>query len=184
MSPDLSRSPTGRVFEMSGSPPTPAHIQLCHLLVVPQTKSGLPRRRSSSLSVRELKSRRASRPSRTRADSGVDTAFEPIGATREPRRFVAGRLCRPDFFAPAQTGRGRADHLRNQYRGHVAGDVSSRRMARWRDCAVAASWFGGTETYFYQNNPMILDSTGATMRAKSTSSAPLPRSRAQTTSTG
>ncbi|MGZ8467678.1 MAG: glycine/sarcosine/betaine reductase component B subunit, partial [Candidatus Binatia bacterium] len=44
MSPDPSRSATGRVLEMSGSATAgSAYSKLCHLLVVPQTKPGLPR---------------------------------------------------------------------------------------------------------------------------------------------
>src|SRR5512147_1626119 len=44
MSPDPSRSATGRVLEMNGDATAgSAYSKLCHLLIVPQTKPGLPR---------------------------------------------------------------------------------------------------------------------------------------------
>ena len=57
----------------------------------------------------------------------------------------------------------------------------------WLDGAIVPSlqsWFGGTETYFYQNHPVILNSTGAITPGKLTSSGPSPRSPVPITSTG
>ena len=139
MSPDPSRSATGRVLEMSGSATAgSAYSKLCHLLVVPQTKSGLPRSavlkayRVASVKVAVRLARAAL------AQHGVHTDFDPIGAEDESREGLsAGRLHRPDFFAPAQTRGGRADSLWDQYRRHAAASFPSRRMARRRVGAVA-----------------------------------------------
>ena len=92
-----------------------------------------------SLPYRQRQSRRSSRPSRARPHAAVRCRLSIPSAPMEPGRegLTAGRLYRPDFFAPAQTGGRRADYLWDQYRRHAAGNSPSRRMARRRAGAVA-----------------------------------------------
>ena len=101
MSPDPTRSATGRVLEMSGSATAgSAYSKLCHLLVVPQTKSGLPR--SAMLKAYRVASVkvavRLARAALAQAPASTQT-FEPIGAEDKSREgLVRGSLISGRFF--------------------------------------------------------------------------------------
>ncbi len=160
MSPDPSRSPTGRVLEMSGAATAgSAYAKLSHLLIIPQTKSGLSRSvvlkayRVASIKV-AVHLARASlnvKPASTEA-------FEPIGANDQsraglPRVVYIGQIFsrqrKPAVDEPILYGTNTDGML-----------PIILHPDEWLDGALVPSlnsWFGGTETYFYQNHPVVLD---------------------------
>ena len=160
MSPDPSRSPTGRVLEMSGDATAgSAYAKLCHVLVIPQTKAGLPR--SVTLKAYRIASIKVAvhlaRASLHVKPASIET-FEPIGAedkSREglPRVVYIGQIFsrqrRPAVDEPILYGTNTDGML-----------PIILHPDEWLDGALVPSlnsWFGGTETYFYQNNPVVLD---------------------------
>jgi len=160
MSPDPSRSPTGRVLEMSGSATAgSAYAKLCHLLVIPQTKAGLPR--SVVLKAYRMASIKVAvhlaRASLNVKPATIET-FEPIGAddkSREglPRVVYIGQIFsrqrKPAVDEPILYGTNTDGLL-----------PVILHPDEWLDGALVPSlnsWFGGTETYFYQNHPVVLD---------------------------
>jgi glycine reductase len=160
MSPDPSRSATGRVLEMSGSATAgSAYSNLCHLLVVPQSKPGLPRSAvlkayrvaGVKVAVHLARAALAQAPASTQK-------FEPIGAedkSREglPRVVYIGQIFsrqrKPAVDEPIIYGTNTDGML-----------PLVLHPDEWLDGALVPSlnsWFGGTETYFYQNHPVVLD---------------------------
>src|SRR6476620_2911606 len=160
ISPDLTRSATGRVLEMSGAPADASdYANLHHLLVIPQTKPGLSRQavekayRLAGLRVAVALARLAA----TEAPESV-MRFEPVGPAetgREglPRVAYVGQIFsrqrKPEVDEPILYGANTDGML-----------PVVLHPDEWLDGAVVPSlhsWSGGTETYFYQNHPIILD---------------------------
>jgi glycine reductase len=160
MSPDPSRSATGRVLEMSGDATAgSAYSKLCHLLIVPQTKLGLPR--SAVLKAYRLAGVKvAVHLAQAALDkkSASNETFEPIGAEATgraglPRVVYIGQIFsrqrKPAVDEPILYGTNTDGML-----------PVILHPDEWLDGALVPSlnsWFGGTETYFYQNHPVILD---------------------------
>ena len=159
MSPDPSRSPTGRVLEMSGDATGSAYAKLCHLLVIPRTKAGLPR--SAVLKAYRFASIKVAvhlaRAALNLKPAAMET-FEPVGAddqSREgtPRVVYIGQIFsrqrKPAVDEPILYGTNTDGML-----------PIILHPDEWLDGALVPSlnsWFGGTETYFYQNHPVVLD---------------------------
>jgi sarcosine reductase len=156
MSPDPSRSATGRVLEMTGDATAgSAYSQLCHLLIVPQTKPGLPR--STVLKAYRVAGVKVAvhlaRAALDQQPTSVHT-FDPIGANDElPRVVYIGQIFsrqrKPAVDEPILYGTNTDGML-----------PVILHPDEWLDGALVPSlnsWFGGTETYFYQNHPVILD---------------------------
>ena len=161
MSPDPSRSATGRVLEMSGDATAgSAYSKLCHLLIVPQTKPGLPR--SAVLKAYRVAGVKVAvhlaRAALEQKPASTET-FEPIGAEGTvheglPRVVYIGQIFsrqrKPAVDEPILYGTNTDGMLPRAYL----------HPDEWLDGALVPSlnsWFGGTETYFYQNHPVILD---------------------------
>jgi glycine reductase len=158
ISPDLTRSATGRVLEMSGAPAqASAYAALAHLLVVPHTKPNLPRPavekayRIAGIRVAVALARCAlSQP----ADSHQFEAVGPVDRSRcGPRIAYIGQIFsrqrKPAVDEPILYGANTDGML-----------PVVLHPDEWLDGAVVPSlhsWFGGTETYYYQNHPIILD---------------------------
>ena len=160
ISPDLTRSATGRVLEMAGAPAQASdYSTLRHLIVIPQTKAGLPRHtvekvyRMASIRIAVALARLAlNQPPATQEQ------FDPVGPAqpgREGLRRVAyvgqifSRQRKPQVDEPILYGANTDGMLPVMLHPD-----------EWLDGAVVPSlhsWFGGTETYFYQNQPIILD---------------------------
>ncbi|MGZ8500489.1 MAG: glycine/sarcosine/betaine reductase component B subunit [Candidatus Binatia bacterium] len=160
MSPDPSRSATGRVLEMSGSATAgSAYSKLCHLLVVPQTKPGLPR--STVLKAYRVAGVKVAvhlaRAALAQAPASTQT-FEPIGAEDKSREG----LCRVVYIGQIFS-RQRKPAVDEPiiYGTNTDGMLPViLHPDEWLDGALVPSlnsWFGGTETYFYQNHPVVLD---------------------------
>jgi len=159
ISPDLTRSATGRVLEMSGAPAeASAYSSLTHLLVIPHTKANLPRQavekcyRIAGIRVAVAVARLAlGQPAHSQHQ------FEPIGpaASRAGLSRVAyigqifSRQRKPAVDEPILYGANTDGMLPVMLHPD-----------EWLDGAIVPSlhsWFGGTETYYYQNHPIILD---------------------------
>ncbi len=160
MSPDPSRSATGRVLEMSGSATAgSAYSKLCHLLVVPQTKSGLPR--SAVLKAYRVASVkvavRLARAALAQAPASTQT-FEPIGAEDKSREGLSRVVYIGQIFSRQRKPAVDEPIL---YGTNTDGMLPViLHPDEWLDGALVPSlnsWFGGTETYFYQNHPVVLD---------------------------
>lgn len=159
MSPDPSRSATGRVLEMNGDATAgSAYSKLCHLLIVPQTKPGLPR--SAVLKAYRLAGVKVAvhlaRAALEQKPAATET-FEPIGEATDraglPRVVYVGQIFsrqrKPAVDEPILYGTNTDGML-----------PVILHPDEWLDGALVPSlnsWFGGTETYFYQNHPVILD---------------------------
>ena len=160
ISPDLTRSATGRVLEMSGAPAAASdYAALTHLLVALHTKSGLARQavertyRIAGVRIAVALARSALND----APAQVET-FDPVGPAeigREglPRVAYVGQIFsrqrKPEVDEPILYGANTDGML-----------PIVLHPDEWLDGAVVPSlhsWFGGTETYFYQNHPIILD---------------------------
>ena len=160
MSPDPSRSATGRVLEMSGSATAgSAYSKLCHLLVVPQTKSGLPR--SAVLKAYRVASVkvavRLARAALAQAPASTQT-FEPIGAEDKSREGLSRVVYIGQIFSRQRKPAVDEPII---YGTNTDGMLPViLHPDEWLDGALVPSlnsWFGGTETYFYQNHPVVLD---------------------------
>jgi sarcosine reductase len=159
ISPDLTRSATGRVLEMSGAPAeASAYSLLTHLLVIPHTKANLPRQ-SVEKAYRIAGIRVAVALGRLALKQLADSQhrFEPIGpAARHaglPRVAYVGQIFsrqrKPAVDEPILYGANTDGMLPIMLHPD-----------EWLDGAIVPSlhsWFGGTETYYYQNHPIILD---------------------------
>jgi glycine reductase len=160
ISPDLTRSATGRVLEMTGEPaPASPYAALTHLLVIPKTKEGLARPAVE----------------KTYRVAGMRIA---VALARAAIKTAPHSTYQFDPISPAATDRGGLPRIA------YIGQIFSRQRKpavdepilygantdgmlpivlhpdEWLDGAVVPSlhsWFGGTETYFYQNHPIILD---------------------------
>jgi glycine reductase len=160
LSPDPTRSATGRVLVMSGAPAAASDYgSLCHLVVIPHTKAGLPRQavekayRIASLRVAVALARAAlDRPPHSLF------RFEPVGPSKRgredlPRIAYVGQIFsrqrKPEVDEPILYG------------ANTEGMMPVLlHPDEWLDGAIVPSlhsWFGGTETYFYQNQPIILE---------------------------
>jgi hypothetical protein len=160
MSPGEGRSATGRVLEMSGPVVSASdYSSLQHLLIIPRSKPGVPRQVV-------LKAYRL---------AALKVAVQIAGCAID--RAPASTQCFPSIDPSSQD---RRDLSRVAYVGQI---FSRQRKPgvdepilygantdgmlpmmlhpdEWLDGAVVPSlnsWFGGTETYFYQNHPVILE---------------------------
>lgn len=160
ISPDLTRSATGRVLEMSGAPVEASdYAALRHLIVIPHTKPGLTRQaiervyRIAGLRIAvEL-----ARSALNHIPAEVQT-FQPVGPAENgrdglPRVAYVGQIFsrqrKPEIDEPILYGANTDGMLPVMLHPD-----------EWLDGAIVPSlhsWFGGTETYFYQNHPIILD---------------------------
>lgn len=160
ISPDLTRSATGRVLEMSGAPAEASdYAALTHLLVTPHTKPGMTRQaiektyRIAGIRVAVALARSAANDS----PANLQT-FEPVGPRENgreglPRVAYVGQIFsrqrKPAVDEPILYGANTDGML-----------PVVLHPDEWLDGAIVPSlhsWFGGTETYFYQNHPIILD---------------------------
>ena len=160
ISPDLTRSATGRVLEMAGAPAQASpYSALTHLLLIPRTKPGLPRQ-----AIEKAYRIAGIRVAVALARAAVKTAprsarqFEPVGPAS------AGRAGLPRVAYIGQIfSRQRKPAVDEPilYGANTDGMLPIvLHPDEWLDGAVVPSlhsWFGGTETYFYQNHPIILD---------------------------
>lgn len=160
MSPDLTRSATGRVLEMQGAPAAASpYAALTHLLVVPSTKAGLPRQalekayRIAGLRVAVALARAAinEAPQSTRRFPALGPALKDRAGL--PRIAYVGQIFsrqrKPEVDEPILYGANTDGML-----------PIVLHPDEWLDGAIVPSlhsWFGGTETYFYQNHPIIMD---------------------------
>jgi len=160
ISPDLTRSATGRVLEMSGAPAEASdYAALAHLLVIPHTKPGMPRQ-AIEKAYRIAGIRVAVALARTALDHvpADRQTFEPVGPGENgrdglPRVAYVGQIFsrqrKPAVDEPILYGANTDGMLPVMLHPD-----------EWLDGAIVPSlhsWFGGTETYFYQNHPIILD---------------------------
>ena len=160
ISPDLTRSATGRVLELSGAPAQASdYANLHHLLVIPQTKPELSRH-AIEKAYRFAGVRLAVELARTACDQKPEslTQFEPVGPA-EPGRESLPRIA----YVGQIFSRQRKPEVDEPilYGANTDGMLPVvLHPDEWLDGAVVPSlhsWFGGTETYFYQNHPIILD---------------------------
>jgi glycine reductase complex component B subunit alpha and beta len=160
ISPDLTRSATGRVLEMSGAPAeASAYSSLKHLLVIPHTKAGLTRQAvERAYRIAGIRAAVAvGRIALTESPRSVHQ-FDPIGPAINdrsglPRIAYVGQIFsrqrKPEVDEPILYGANTDGMLPVMLHPD-----------EWLDGAIVPSlhsWFGGTETYFYQNHPIILD---------------------------
>jgi glycine reductase len=160
MTPDPTRSATGRVLEMSGPVVAASDYSgLQHLLVIPRTKAALSRHailksyRLASVKVAVHLARAA-----VNQPPGSVQTFEPIGPNQKgreelPRVAYIGQIFsrqrKPAIDEPILYGTNTDGML-----------PVLLHPDEWLDGAIVPSlnsWFGGTETYFYQNHPVILE---------------------------
>jgi glycine reductase len=160
ISPDLTRSATGRVLEMSGAAAEASeYSSLRHLIVIPHTKPGLARQalekayRLAGVQVAVAIAQTALHhaPAELRR-------FEPVGPAENgreglPRVAYIGQIFsrqrKPAVDEPILYGANTDGMLPVMLHPD-----------EWLDGALVPSlhsWFGGIETYFYQNHPVILD---------------------------
>lgn len=160
MTPDPTRTATGRLLEMTGSAAAGSdYSALQHLLVLPHTIPGLPRQAI-------LKAYRLAgvRVAVFLAQAALDCTpqslhtFDPIGSLERgreglPRVAYIGQIFsrqrRPAVDEPILYGTNTEGML-----------PLLLHPDEWLDGALVPSlnsWFGGTETYFYQNHPVILE---------------------------
>ena len=157
---DPTRTQTGRILEMSG-PATAGsdYSALQHLIVIPHTKAGsgaLSDFESLSYRRREGCSLACQSGARSRACVATNLRFrrasEP-GREGLPRVAYIGQIFsrqrKPAVDEPILYGTNTDGML-----------PVVLHPDEWLDGAIVPSlnsWFGGTETYFYQNHPVILD---------------------------
>jgi sarcosine reductase len=158
ISPDLTRSATGRVLEMSGTPAEASpYSVLTHLLVIPHTKANLPRQ-AIERAYRIAGIRVAVTLARLAVGHAADSRhrFEAVGPSASrglPRIAYIGQIFsrqrKPAVDEPILYGANTDGMLPIMLHPD-----------EWLDGAIVPSlhsWFGGTETYYYQNHPIILD---------------------------
>jgi glycine reductase len=159
-SPGESRSPTGRLLEMSGRvAEATKYSSLQHLVVVPHTQAGLPnlaadkayRRAGLKLSVHVARAALDQTPTSTHT-------FEAVGPVEEGREglprvaYVAqifSRQRKPAVDEPILYGTNTDGML-----------PVPLHPDEWLDGGIVPSyhsWVGGPETYFYQNHSVILE---------------------------
>jgi glycine reductase complex component B subunit alpha and beta len=160
ISPDLTRSATGRVLEMSGDAAEACeYSSLRHFIVIPHTKPGLARQalekayRLAGIQVAVAIAKTALNDSPAELKT-----FEPAGPAENgheglPRVAYVGQIFsrqrKPAVDEPILYGANTDGMLPVMLHPD-----------EWLDGALVPSlhsWFGGIETYFYQNHPVILD---------------------------
>jgi glycine reductase len=160
LTPDPTRTATGRILEMAGSATAGSdYSKLRHLLVMPHTKPGLARQavlkayRVAGVQVAVQLARAAIYQKPTSQHT-----FDPVGpmeSEREglPRVAYIGQIFsrqrKPAVDEPILYGTNTEGML-----------PLLLHPDEWLDGALVPSlnsWFGGTETYFYQNHPVILE---------------------------
>jgi sarcosine reductase len=160
MTPDATRSATGRILAMSGRGTEASdYASLRHLLIIPHTKMGKPLQtilkayRMASLRVAVYLARAALGQTPASVQS-----FQPVGPAEAnpeglPRVAYVGQIFsrqrRPGVDEPILYGTNTEGML-----------PVPLHPDEWLDGAIVPSlhsWFGGTETYFYQNHPVILE---------------------------
>ncbi len=160
ISPDLTRSATGRVLEMSGAPVAASdYAALRHLIVIPHTQPGLSRP-AIERAYRIAGLRVAVELARSSLHHAPATCerFDPVGPAENgrdglPRIAYVGQIFsrqrKPEVDEPILYGANTEGMLPIMLHPD-----------EWLDGAIVPSlhsWFGGTETYFYQNHPIILE---------------------------
>ena len=160
MTPDPTRSATGRLLEMSGTAAAASeYSSLHHLLVIPRTKVGLaPHAILQAYRLAGVKvAVHIARAALNHTPVSVET-FEPVGPDEKgreglPRVAYIGQIFsrqrKPAVDEPILYGTNTDGML-----------PILLHPDEWLDGAIVPSlhsWFGGSETYFYQNHPVILD---------------------------
>ena len=160
MTPDPTRSLTGRVLEMSGEAAAASdYSSLRHLLVVPRTRAGLARHavlkayRVAGIKVAVHLARAALELAPASRQSFAPAGPRESGREGLPRVAYIGQIFsrqrKPAVDEPILYGTNTDGML-----------PVLLHPDEWLDGAIVPSlnsWFGGTETYFYQNHPVILD---------------------------
>jgi glycine reductase len=160
MSPDSTRPVTGRLLEMSGSAASGSeYSKLHHLLILPHTKNGLARqvivkayRMAGVRAAVHLAKAAIESPPASRHTFDAVGPMEP-GREGLPRVAYIGQIFsrqrKPAVDEPILYGTNTEGML-----------PLLLHPDEWLDGALVPSlhsWFGGTETYFYQNHPVILE---------------------------
>jgi len=160
MTPDPTRTATGRILEMSGSATKGSdYSSLRHLIIIPRTKPGLPR--STVLKAYRIAGLKAAvylAQTAIEQPTASQTTFAAAGPAESdrdglPRVAYIGQIFsrqrKPAVDEPILYGTNTDGML-----------PVLLHPDEWLDGAIVPSlnsWFGGTETYFYQNHPVILD---------------------------
>ncbi|HXV49274.1 MAG TPA: glycine/sarcosine/betaine reductase component B subunit, partial [Candidatus Binatia bacterium] len=160
ISPDLTRSATGRVLEMSGAPVDASdYASLRHLIIIPHTKPGLSRQAVEKV-YRMASIRVAVTLARTGSDQPAQSVeqFDPVGPAERGREGLSRVVYVGQIFSRQRKPAVDEPIL---YGANTDGMLPVMlHPDEWLDGAIVPSlhsWFGGTETYFYQNHPIILD---------------------------
>jgi glycine reductase len=160
ISPDPTRSATGRVLEMSGgSVEASEYSALRHLIVIPHTKPGLPRP-ALERAYRIAGIRVAVELARSAWNHPpVDLqTFDPVGPAENSREGLPRVAYIGQIFSRQRKPAVDEPIL---YGANTDGMLPILlHPDEWLDGAIVPSlhsWFGGTETYFYQNHPIILE---------------------------
>ena len=160
MTPDPTRTATGRILEMSGPAANgSAYAALHHLLVMPHTKAGIPRQ--TVLKAYRIAGLRAAvyvAQAALGQEPATSETFDCVGP------FVVGREGLPRV---AYIGQIFSRQRKPAVDEPILYGTNTEGMLpvllhpdEWLDGALVpslSSWFGGTETYFYQNHPVILE---------------------------
>ena len=160
MSPGEGRSATGRVLEMSGAVVSASdYSSLQHLLIIPHTKPGLSRPavlkayRLAALKVAVQVARCAI----DQAPASIEI-FPSIGPWLQDRGDLS-RVAYVGQIFSRQRKPGVDEPI--LYGANTDGMLPVvLHPDEWLDGAIAPalnSWFGGMETYFYQNHPVVLE---------------------------
>ena len=160
MSPGEGRSTTGRVLEMSGPMVSASDYSfLQHLLIIPHTKPGLPR--AVVLKAYRLAALKAAvQIARCAIDQvpASTQSFPSIGPSWQDRVDLSRVAYIGQIFS-RQRKPGVDEPI--LYGANTDGMLPVvLHPDEWLDGAIVPSlhsWFGGTETYFYQNHPVILE---------------------------
>jgi glycine reductase complex component B subunit alpha and beta len=160
ITPDPTRTQTGRILEMSGSAVAASdYSALRHLIVIPRTRIGLPR--SAVLKAYRIAGLKAAvylARAAIHQNPASQHTFDPVGPAEWERDGLArvayigqifSRQRKPAVDEPILYGTNTEGML-----------PVLLHPDEWLDGAIVPSlnsWFGGTETYFYQNHPVILD---------------------------
>jgi glycine reductase len=160
MTPDPTRTPTGRILEMSGPAVAASdYSTLRHLIVIPRSNAGL--QRSAVLKAYRIAGMRAAvylAQAAIHEKPASQHIFDRVGPAESerdglPRVAYIGQIFsrqrKPAVDEPILYGTNTDGML-----------PVLLHPDEWLDGAIVPSlnsWFGGTETYFYQNHPVILD---------------------------
>jgi glycine reductase complex component B subunit alpha and beta len=160
MTPDPTRTATGRLLEMSGPAALgSAYSTLHHLLVMPHAKAGLPRQAVlKAYRIAGLRTAVYLAQAALQQEPATRETFDSVGP------LVAGREGLPRV---AYIGQIFSRQRKPAVDEPIIYGTNTEGMLpvllhpdEWLDGALVPSlnsWFGGTETYFYQNHPVILE---------------------------